>query len=43
MDIFLCFTLITIHNNKRKLKITGEKKLTTTYTTTQIELKYDVT
>ena len=22
MDVFLCFTLITIHNNKRKLKIT---------------------
>ena len=26
MDVFLCFTLITIHNNKRKLKITWEKK-----------------
>ena len=31
MDVFLCFTLITIHNNKRKLKITWEKKLPTTY------------
>ena len=22
MDVFLCFTLITIYNNKRKLKVT---------------------
>ena len=28
MDVFLCFTLITIHNNKRKLTITWEKKTT---------------
>ena len=29
------FTLITIHDNKRKIKITREKKFTTTYTRVQ--------